>query len=169
MKLRPPAKSVNLSSWKMAAIRKNISWITKIVMPEMAKWSESRMFTAIFSSNSLARLPFIPKAYLKYFCSCYEITNFSHTTLISPFTVYFHAILHEPLHPTWQFRSRRNQQCREIFQTNFFHMYRDYASKCFTFSAHDFQITFISTANFTPDFTPTRFNRLSMSSATVLL
>lgn len=47
MKFTPPAKSVNLSNWKMAAIRKKISWITRIVIPEMAKWSVSNMWTAI--------------------------------------------------------------------------------------------------------------------------
>ena len=41
MKFMPPAKSVNLSNWKIAAIRKNISWITRIVMAEIAKWSSS--------------------------------------------------------------------------------------------------------------------------------
>lgn len=56
MKFNPPAKSVNLSSWKIAATRKNTSWITSIVIAEMAKWSVSRIFTAIFTFFSFFRL-----------------------------------------------------------------------------------------------------------------
>lgn len=52
MKFTPPAKSVNLSRWNIAAIRKNINWITSIVIPEIAKWSESKMFTAILHKFS---------------------------------------------------------------------------------------------------------------------
>lgn len=33
IKLIPPAKSVSLSSWKIAAIKKKISWIVNIVIP----------------------------------------------------------------------------------------------------------------------------------------
>lgn len=47
MKLMPPAKSVNLSNWKIAAIRKKISWMTRMVMADMAKWSLSNKSTAM--------------------------------------------------------------------------------------------------------------------------
>lgn len=43
-KFTPPAKSVSLSSWKVAAMRKNINWMTTMTMAVMAKWSSSRMF-----------------------------------------------------------------------------------------------------------------------------
>lgn len=47
IKFTPPAKSVNLSSWKMAAIRKNIICIATVTIALIAKWSSSIIWTAI--------------------------------------------------------------------------------------------------------------------------
>jgi hypothetical protein len=49
MKLMPPAKSVTLSIWKVAAIVKKMICMVTVTMALMAKWSWSRMSTAIFS------------------------------------------------------------------------------------------------------------------------
>lgn len=92
MKFTPPAKSVNLSSWKMAAMRKNISWIVSIVMPEIAKWSVSRMFTAIFSL-SLFVCAF---AVSQIFSQLLWLYCFSHTTfMLRPCRLCLFSRLHD--------------------------------------------------------------------------
>lgn len=42
----------------MAAIRKKISWMERMVIPDIAKWSVSRIFTAIFLGSFRVRLLF---------------------------------------------------------------------------------------------------------------
>lgn len=51
IKFTPPAKSVSLSSWKIAAIRKNMICIETVTIALIAKWSTSRMCTAIANSG----------------------------------------------------------------------------------------------------------------------
>lgn len=56
MKLAPPAKSVNLSNWKAAAIMKKIICIATVTIPLIAKWSSSMrtiLFAAIICEGGL--------------------------------------------------------------------------------------------------------------------
>lgn len=71
----------------MAAMRKNISWMARIVIPEMAKWSVSRMFTAMFlSSDEFAFL--LIKLFPNVFSAATaSISDFQHQML----TVCFHT------------------------------------------------------------------------------
>lgn len=55
MKLVPPAKSVSLSNWKVAAIMKNISCMDTVTMAQIAKWSSSRIWTAITCLSNLKK------------------------------------------------------------------------------------------------------------------
>lgn len=49
MKFTPPAKSVNLSIWKIAAMMKNTTCMDTVTIALIAKWSSSNTFTAIIS------------------------------------------------------------------------------------------------------------------------
>jgi hypothetical protein len=55
MKFVPPAKSVNLSSWKVAAIVKNTSCRVMVTMAQIAKWWSSSIWTAITDPYNLKR------------------------------------------------------------------------------------------------------------------
>lgn len=52
MKFTPPAKSVNLSIWNIAAMRKNVICMATVTIALIAKWSSSNTFTAIIISCS---------------------------------------------------------------------------------------------------------------------
>lgn len=80
MKLRPPAKSVSLSKLKIAAIRKNISWMVSIVIAEMAKWSVSRILTAIFSLSEC-----FPRVRLCVYCAIPNISSSAPLRLFTDF------------------------------------------------------------------------------------
>lgn len=47
IKFAPPAKSVNLSNWNIAAIKKNTICMETVTIALIAKWSSSNTFTAI--------------------------------------------------------------------------------------------------------------------------
>ena len=47
MKFNPPAKSVSLSNWKVAAILKNITCIVTVIITQMPRWRSSKMWTTI--------------------------------------------------------------------------------------------------------------------------
>ncbi len=61
IKLAPPAKSVNLSNLKVAAIMKNIICINTVTMALMAKWSTSSTcnIIQIVCFNFLAAVNFL--------------------------------------------------------------------------------------------------------------
>lgn len=68
IKLIPPAKSVSLSSWKIAAIKKKISWIVNIVIPvnfedeEIRNVANLSIVISLAIQGPVARTLALPKA-----------------------------------------------------------------------------------------------------------
>lgn len=100
--MTPPAKSVSLSSWNIAAIKKKISWITRIVIPEIAKWSVSRMLTAIIKQVCVLCCFYSRKILSLTIFSSFKFTAFHDKRKFSFFTVYFHAIFHGSRKREWE-------------------------------------------------------------------
>lgn len=100
MKLVPPAKSVNLSSWNVAAIVKNISCIPTVTIALTARWSSSKISTAIFpfppaSPSSPRPPPSLLHPLISIFVSLRRITyeSVKHFIIITTIIIFFSFFL----------------------------------------------------------------------------